>query len=61
MRASLERYVGGKRQLKLLKQLKLEAVRPIVQYKELVGALQGVAEALSARTRSPCLRRCPTP
>ena len=47
MRSSLDRYVGGRRQLKLLKQLKLEAVRPVVQYKELVGALQGVAEALS--------------
>ena len=54
LRAGLARFLGGSegapRQLQLLQELRTEVLRPIVRYKDLVGALRGLADvqALSA-------------
>jgi thiol-disulfide isomerase/thioredoxin len=54
LRAGLARFLGGSegapRQLQLLQELRTEVLRPIVRYKDLIGALRGLADvqALSA-------------
>ena len=49
VRERLGRFLGGSRQLRLLQSLTAEAVRPVVQYKALVEAL----EALAAMAHEP--------
>ena len=44
VRAALDRFAGGRPQERLLQQIAAEAIKPVVQYTELVGALQALAE-----------------
>ena len=57
LRAGLARFLGGSegapRQLQLLQELRTEVLRPIVRYKDLVGALRGLADVQALSTAPP--------
>merc|ERR1740139_380236 len=57
LRGGLARFLGGSegapRQLLLLQELRTEVLRPIVRYKDLVGALSGLADAQSLSAAPP--------
>ena len=57
LRAGLARFLGGAEgappQLQLLQELRTEVLRPIVRYKDLVGALRGLADVQALSSAPP--------